>query len=120
MSDSFPFKIVALPPALRTDTRQVGILADVGGLEDHYALFEKYGFGGTAACWVEHIETILEEYEPALLDQLEFELPNESFLAYADSELTAEQFLRLMLPIFGSLTGLQKYLSQTDPDDFFE
>ena len=120
MPDLFPFKMAALPPALRTATRQVGILADVGGLEDHYTLFEKYGFGGTAACWVEHIETILEEFEPELLDQLEFELPNESFLAYADSELTARRFLGLVLPIFGSLAGLRKYLSQADPDDFFE
>lgn len=120
VADTFPFRVVALPAALLTAERRVGILADVGGLEDHYALFEKYGFGGTKLSWVEHIQTIIEEFEPALLDRLEFEEQGEAFLVYAGGQEAVERFMRLLLPIFGSLTGLQKYLSQADPEDFFE
>ncbi|WP_375417803.1 hypothetical protein [uncultured Hymenobacter sp.] len=120
LTDSFPFRVVALPAALRTAERQVGILADVAGLEDHYALFEKYGFGGTGASWVEHIETIIEELEPELLDHLEFAEQGGAFFTFADGELAVSRFLRLVLPIFGTLPSLQKYLSQADPEDFFE
>lgn len=120
MTDTFPFRVVELPAALQTGARQVGILADVAGLEDHFALFEKYGFGGTAPGWVEHIETIIEEFAPDLLEHLEFELHGEAFLAYADSTEAVQRFLRLLRPIFGDLASFQKYLSQADPADFFE
>jgi hypothetical protein len=120
VNDTFPFQVMALPDALLTPERQFGILADVGGLEHYYALFEKYGYGGTGASWVEHIQTIIEEFQPELLDHLEFEEGGEAFFAYADSQPAVEQFLALLLPIFGSLPSLQKYLSQADPEDFFE
>lgn len=117
---TFPFRVVALPPALLTAERQVGILADVDGLEDYYALFEKYGFGGTSQAWVEHIETIIEEFTPDLLEHIAFEKQGRAFLAYADSPLAVSQFMELVLPIFGNLGSFQKYLSQADPADFFE
>jgi hypothetical protein len=120
MNNTLPFQVMALPAALRTEERQFGILADVGNLEDYYALFEKYGYGGTGQSWVEHIQTIIEEFQPELLDHLEFEAQSEVFFAYADSQDAVTRFMELLLPIFGSLPGLQKYLQQTDPEDFFE
>ena len=91
----------------------------MGGLEEYYALFRHHGFGGTAESWVEHLETIVEEYQPDLLDELEFEEGGHTFVAYAPTQAVADRFLACVLPYFGSLPRLQKYLSQADPDDFF-
>lgn len=100
--------------------RRLAVFADVGGLEEYYVLFLHYGFGGTAASWVEHIETIIEEHQPALLDELEFEEGGHTFVAYVPSQAVADRFLACVLPFFGTLPRLRKYLSQADPDDFFE
>ena len=118
MPATFPFQIAPLPPPTPPE-RQFAIFADVGGLEEYYVLFQNHGFGGTAACWVEHLETIVEEHQPALLDEIEFEEGGHTFVAYAPSQAVADQFLATVLPFFGTLPRLQKYLSQTDPDDFF-
>ncbi len=95
------------------------IFADVGGLEEYYVLFQAYGFGGTVDSWVEHLETIVEEHDPALLDELEFGEGGQTFMVYASSPEIADRFLVCVLPYFGSLPLLRKYLDQADPDDFF-
>lgn len=118
MESTFPFQIAPLPSPAAPE-RQLAIFADVGGLEEYYVLFQNYGFGGTAASWVEHIETIIEEHQPQLLDELEFEEGGLAFVAYAPNYAVAEQFLACVLPFFGTLPRLQKYLSQADSDDFF-
>jgi len=118
MSDTFPFQLSAAPPPISPEY-QIVIFADVGGLEAYYVLFQNHGFGGTAASWVEHLETIIEEHQPALLDELEFVVDGHTFVAYASNQAIADQFLATVLPYFGTLSRLQKYLSQADPDDFF-
>ncbi|OGX86919.1 Imm51 family immunity protein [Hymenobacter glacialis] len=118
MSPSFPFEVAPLPPPTSPE-RQLAIFADVGGLEEYYVLFQNYGFGGTAESWVEHIQTIIEEHQPELLDELEFEEGGHTFVAYAPNQAIADQFLACVHPFFGSLPQLQKYLNQADPDDFF-
>ena len=115
---TFPFQIAPLP-APTPPERQLAVFADVGGLEEYYVLFLNYGFGGTAESWVEHIETIIEEHDPELLEEVEFEEGGHTFVAYVPSQAVAERFLACVLPFFGSLPRLQKYLSQADPDDFF-
>lgn len=116
---SFPFQVTSLP-APATPERQLAIFADVAGLEAYYVLFQNFGFGGTAASWVEHIETIIEEHEPELLEVLEFEEGGHMFIAYAPTQAVADRFLACVRPFFGSLPLLHKYLSQADPGDFFE
>lgn len=118
MASPFPFQIAPLPPPTAPE-RQLVIFADVGGLEDYYALFQNYGFGGTADSWVEHIETIIEEHEPKLLDELEFAEGGHTFVVYAASQAVVDRFLNCVLPYFGTLPRLQRYLSQADPEDFF-
>lgn len=118
MDATFPFQVSALPAATSPDW-PLAIFADVGGLEEYYVLFQNYGFGGTADSWVEHIETIIEEHQPALLDELEFSEGGHTFVAFAASQAVVDQFLACVLPFFGTLPHLQKYLSQTDPSDFF-
>ena len=118
MSTTFPFQLTAAPAPISPEYQLV-IFADVGGLEDYYALFQHFGFGGTAASWTEHLETIVEEHCPALLDEIEFAEQDQTFVAYASSPTIAEQFLACVLPYFGTLPALRKYLSQADPDDFF-
>ncbi len=118
MESSFPFQLAPAPPPISPEY-EVVIFADVGGLEDYYALFQHYGFGGTAASWAEHLETIVEEHCPALLDELEFAEGGATFLVYAASPALAQQFLACVLPYFGALPQLRQYLSQADPDDFF-
>ena len=117
MSSPFPFQVAPLPAP--TPEHQLAIFADVGGLEEYYVLFQNYGFGGTADSWVEHVQTIIEEHQPALLDELEFAEGGHTFVAYATNQAAADQFLACVLPYFGTLPRLQKYLSQADPDDFF-
>ncbi|WP_210515392.1 hypothetical protein [Hymenobacter terricola] len=118
MSSPFPFQITAAPAPVSPEYQFV-IFADVGGLEDYYALFQHFGFGGTAASWVEHIETIIEEHQPGLLDEMEFVEGDHTFVAYASGQVAVDQFLACVLPFFDTLPHLQKYLSQADPDDFF-
>lgn len=118
MSSTFPFQLSPAPPPISPEYQLV-IFADVGGLEEYYVLFRDYGFGGTADSWVEHIETIIEEHQPALLNELEFGEGSQTFVVYASSPEIADRFLATVLPYFGTLPLLQKYLSQADPDDFF-
>jgi hypothetical protein len=118
MSSTYPFKIAAAK-APADPARQFIILADVSGLDDYFKLFEDYGYGGDGPSWREHIETIIEEFQPDLLDNLEFEEDHETFVAYADSPDAVRQFMHWVLPYFGDLGKLKKYLSQTDPGDFF-
>lgn len=118
MASSFPFQVAPLP-APTPPERQLAIFADVGGLEEYYVLFQNHGFGGTAESWVEHIQTIIEEHQPALLEELEFEPGGHTFVAYAPNQAAADRFLACVLPFFGTLPRLQKYLSQADPEDFF-
>ena len=103
-----------------TPERKYRIVVDLSEMDDYYNVFEKHGYSGSGASWVEHIETILEEHAPELLNHVELAGEGEIFRAYTDSRATAEQFLRLVHPIFGDLGSLNKYLSQTDPGDFFE
>ena len=119
MASTFPFKIAA---ARGTDNpaRQFVILAEVGNMDEYLNLFEDHGYGGTGLAWREHIETIIEEYQPGLLDQLEFDEQEDAFLVYADSLYAVRQFMHWVLPYFGDLGKLKKYLSQADPSDFFE
>ena len=118
MSSTFPFQITAAPEPVAPEYQFV-IFADVGGLEDYYALFQHFGFGGTAASWAEHIETIIEERQPALLDELELVEGGQTFVAYASGPVAVEAFWACVLPYFGTLPALRNYLSQADPDDFF-
>lgn len=119
MSSTFPFQVAAAKtPA--DDSRRFAIVAPVGELEGYYHLFENFGYGGTSKCWREHIETILEEHQPELLDHLEFDDEGHALLIYADSEVAVRQFMGSILPIFADLEKFQKYLRQTDPSDFFE
>ena len=118
MSDAFPFQLAPAPPPISPEYQLV-IFADVGQLEDYYTLFQHFGFGGTPASWAEHLETIVEEHCPALLDELEFTESGPTFVAYASSPAIAGQFLACVQPYFGSLARLRNYLIQTDPNDFF-
>ncbi len=118
MSDTFPFQITAAPAAVMPEY-QLLIFADVGGLEEYYTLFRDYGFGGTPASWVEHIETIIEEKQPGLLEELEFAEGGHAFVAYASGPVAVADFMTCVLPHFDTLPHLQKYLGQADPDDFF-
>lgn len=118
MSDTFPFQTAPAPPPISPEY-EVLVFADVGGLEDYYRLFQHFGFGGTAASWAEHLETIVEEHRPKLLDELEFTESRGALVVYASSPAMAEQFLACVRPYFGSLELLRKYLGQADPGDFF-
>jgi hypothetical protein len=118
MSATFPFQVTAAPAAVMPEY-QLLIFADVGGLEAYYTLFQNYGFGGTADSWVEHIETIIEEKQPKLLEELEFAEGGHTFVAYASGPVAVADFMACVLPHFGTLPALQKYLGQADPDDFF-
>ncbi len=119
MSSTYPFKIAAAK-ALADTARQFVILADLSELDDYCQVFENHGYGGHGPSWREHIETIIEEFQPDLLDHLEFDEEAGAFLAYADSLDAVRQFMACVLPYFGDLGKLDKYLRQTDPGDFFE
>ncbi|GAA3944672.1 hypothetical protein [Hymenobacter algoricola] len=123
MENTFPFKIVPLPERLRVDDALFGITANVEAdpaLEGYFYLFESYGFGGGGPSWEEHINTILEEEAPALLEELHGYSTPAHLIFYADSQAAVDGFLRLIGPIFADLGSLNKYFSQTDSSDFFE
>jgi len=119
MSSLYPFKVAAAK-APADPARQFAIVAEVGGLDDYFKVFEDHGYGGNGPSWREHIETIIEEFEPELLDHLEFDEEADTFLAYADGPDAVRRFMACVLPYFGDLGKLKKYLGQTDPGDFFE
>ena len=118
MDSSFPFQVAPLPHPSPTG-HPLAIFADVGGLEEYYVLFQNHGFGGTADSWTEHLQTIVEEHDAGLLDELEFVEGGHTFVAYASGQAAVDRFLACVLPFFGTLPRLQKYLSQADPGDFF-
>lgn len=119
MSATYPFKVAAAKSAA-DPARQFAIVVEASEMDDYSQLFEDYGYGGTGPSWREHLETIIEEFAPDLLDHLEFAETPENFLAYADSLAVVRQFMACVLPYFGDLGKLKKYLGQTDPGDFFE
>jgi len=119
MSSLYPFKVAAAK-APADPARQFAIVAEVEGLDDYLKVFEDHGYGGHGPSWREHLETIIEEFEPELLDHLEFDEDDNTFLAYADSPAAVRRFMACVLPYFGDLGKLRHYLSQTDPGDFFE
>jgi len=111
MRTNYPFKITTTPDQADPARRYV-IVAELGELVAYSSLFEDYGFDGDGLGWREHIETILEEYQPGLLDHIEFAEDSHSFLAYADTPFTVRQFLDWVLPCFGDLSKLRRYLNQ--------
>lgn len=118
-TSTFPFHVAAAKSAANP-ARQFLILARLVEREDYGKVFEDFGYGDTGPAWREHLETILEEFEPELLDHLEFEEDDQNFLAYADSPAAVRGFMACVLPYFGDLGKLRSYLMQTDPSDFFE
>ena len=121
MTSTFPFRVAAANAA-DDAARQFVIVAAVDELEGYGNLLEDFGYGNTGPSWREHLETIVEEHQPALLDHLEFEEPQlaDTLLLYADSLDAVRQFLGCVQPYFGDLAKLKAYLRQTDPGDFFE
>ena len=119
MSTTFPFQVATAPEPIAPEYQFV-IFADVGGLEDYYALFQHFGFGGTPASWAEHLETIIEEKQPRLFEEIEFGEGGHTLVVYASGQVAVEEFMACVLPYFGTLPALRKYLSQADPEDFFK
>ncbi|GAA4348412.1 hypothetical protein GCM10023185_04320 [Hymenobacter saemangeumensis] len=117
----FPFQIDPINPVHPAmPERRFCIQSPVGELEEYRNLFEDFGYSGNGPSWVEHISTMLEEADPDILEHLEFDEEGDTFVVYADSEAVVRRFLLLVQPVFGSTQLLKKYLSQTDPSDFFE
>lgn len=119
VTSTYPFHVAAAKSAA-DPARQFLILARLGELEDYAIVFEGFGYSGNGLSWREHLETILEEFQPELLDHLEFAEDAHNFLAYADGPDAVRGFMGCVLPYFGDLGKLKKYLTQTDPGDFFE
>ncbi|MDO7873625.1 hypothetical protein Q5H93_02690 [Hymenobacter sp. ASUV-10] len=119
MTLTFPFQVAAAKAA--TDSpRQFAILAPVGELDGYAKLFEDFGYGGGVTSWQEHLETIIEDERPDLLNHLEFDSVGETLLLYADSPAAVREFMACVLPYFGDFEKFRKYLNQTDPSDYFE
>jgi len=121
MPIAFPFQIDPITPTHPDmPERCFCIQSPVGELEEYLNLFEDHGYSGNGPSWVEHISTILEEADPEILEHLEFDEEGDTFVVYADSEAVVTRFLQHVQPVFASTQQLKKYLSQTDPSDFFE
>ncbi|NVO31754.1 Imm51 family immunity protein [Hymenobacter lapidiphilus] len=118
--DTHPFILTQVSPELMTPERQQRLLVDLSDMDDYYVVFERYGFGGGGASWAEHIETMLEEHDPELLDHVELAGAGEIFRAYTDGPAATARLLALVQPVFADLGALSKYLAQADPTDFFE
>ena len=118
MRNNYPFKI-APTPALSNPSRRYAIVVELGELVAYSSLLEDFGYDSDGPGWREHIETILEEYQPGLLDHLEFAEESTAFLAYADTPFTVRQFLDWVLPCFGDLGKLRRYLNQPEPPDYY-
>ena len=125
----YPFKVFKMPPHPANEPdygRNYQIWAtDRNGLEsvganEYGDTFDKYGFAGNGESWREHIQYILEDKDPALLEHLDFDCNADEFLVWADSDLTAKRFLDDVLPIFGSEANLDAHFQTLDPNDFFE
>ncbi|MGI4870247.1 MAG: Imm51 family immunity protein [Janthinobacterium lividum] len=117
-SSTLPFKVAAAK-AVADPARQFMLFAQASELDGYLKVFEDYGYSGNGHSWREHLETIIEEFAPELLDHLEFAEDDDNFVAYADSPDAVRQFMACALPYFGDLGKLNKYLGQTDPGNFF-
>ena len=83
-SDTHPFILTQVSPELMTPARQQRLLVDLSDMDDYYVVFERYGFSGSGASWAEHIETIIEEHDPELLEHVELAGAGEVFRAFTD------------------------------------
>ena len=90
------------------------------GTNEYGDLFNKYGFEGNGESWREHIQFIIEEKDPSLLDHIDFDCNADEFLAWADNEEAVQRFLDDVLPVFESEAKLDAHFKQLDPDDFSE
>lgn len=120
MTDTSPFKVYPItdPHPLLPD-RRYQLIVEVGEYE-HLDVFEQYGFTGNGPSWAEHIQYILEEHDPELLDHLEPDEEGSTYVAYIDSAAAVERFLGLVRPYFASREKLAAHFSQLDPEAFFE
>ncbi|RZJ56917.1 MAG: hypothetical protein EOO55_04380 [Hymenobacter sp.] len=125
----YPFKVFKMPPrpvGERDYGHNYQIWAiDKEGLEsvgasEYGDLFEEYGFSGNGESWREHIQYIIEEKDPSLLDHIEFDCNSDEFLTWADSEEAVQRFLNDVSPVFESEAKLKAHFKQLDPDDFME
>ncbi|WP_201985290.1 Imm51 family immunity protein [Hymenobacter rubidus] len=119
MENTFPFQVDKLTDP-ESKTPYYCIQASVGDIDGYPDLFEEYGFGGNGYSWAEHIQAILNEREPDILEQLEFDEEGDTFLVRTENEETMHKFISAIQPVFGTKKTLKKYLSQADPDDFEE
>jgi hypothetical protein len=121
MTNTFPFDVSKEEDVdAQMANRQYWIQCPVGEIDGYHELFEEYGFGGNGPSWVEHINAILEEKDPQILDHLEFDEEGDTFLVYADSQETVNRFMKSVHPVFADKKSLKKYLSKADPDNFSE
>jgi hypothetical protein len=121
VTNTFPFDISKEEHVdVQMDNRQYWIQCPVGEVDGYFELFKEYGFGGNGPSWVEHINAILAEKDPQILEHLEFDEEGDTFLVYADSEEVVNRFMKAVQPVFANKKSLKEYLAKADPDNFSE
>lgn len=119
MGNTFPFQVNKLTD-VESENPYHYIQTSVGDIDGYPDLFEQYGFSGNGYSQAEHIQSILNEKDPSILEQLEFDEEGDTFLVRTESEDILNRFMDAINSVFGTKKTLKKYLSQADPDSFEE
>lgn len=125
----YPFRVYRMPPRKAGErdygrNYQIWVVDKQGlnsvGTNEYGDIFEKYGFTGNGESWREHVQFVIEEKDPSLLDHIDFDCNADEFLAWADSEEAVQRFLANVLPVFESEAKLDAHFRQLDREDFME
>jgi len=82
----------------------------------YYNMFAKYEYEGNGYCWEGHIEQILDDLQPELLDQIEFDPEAGSLTIISDDQKILKTVSELLNPIFEDLETLKSWISKANRD----
>ena len=113
---SYPFNTHQLPEEFNSIFSIVVPLDSDEHYSQYYPFFAKFGYEGNGHCWKGHIIQILEQVNPALLAEIDFDPEGSAFFAYTKSQTAATQFVDTLSPIFSDMVRLEAYVMSADRD----
>lgn len=89
-------------------------IEDLKMFEKYNPIFTKYGYSGNGYSWEGHIIQMLNKIKPELIKSIMFDPEAGGFYAFADSEESQREFVKILTPIFSNTPKLEAYLKSAD------
>jgi len=89
-------------------------IEDLAMFDKYNPIFEKYGYSGNGYSWEGHIIQILKKVKSDLIIRIMFDPEAGGFYAFADSERSQREIVKILSPIFSDIPKLEAYLKSAD------